>query len=165
MKKTILLVEDDEDQAVLAARALRKHGISEEADGVVVARTGEEALDYLFDNDDVGRAGWGTPAFVLLDKNLPGTGGLVVLTRMRADERTRLVPVVLFSSSNEAFEDIGHVCVGNLDYLPSGFQGQDGGQKRLRLTHGVEQRYTGPAPSEFEHEGLSYVLVVDQRSP
>jgi two-component system response regulator len=104
--KTILLVEDDEDQAMLAVRALRKHGISEGTDGVVVARTGEEALDHLLGTAarDAGRAGRGTPAFVLLDKNLPGTDGLGVLRRMRADGRTRLVPVVLFSSSGEPEE-------------------------------------------------------------
>lgn len=93
-KKAILLVEDVEDQAMLAVRALRKHGIVEEVDGVVVARSGEEALDHLL-GTDAGRAGRGTPAFVLLDKNLPGTDGLGVLRRMRSDGRTRLVPVVL----------------------------------------------------------------------
>lgn len=96
-KKAILLVEDVEDQAMLAVRALRKHGIVEEVDGVVVARSGEEALDHLLGTDagGAGRAGRGTPAFVLLDKNLPGTDGLGVLRRMRSDGRTRLVPVVL----------------------------------------------------------------------
>lgn len=73
-KKTILLVEDDEDQAMLAVRALRKHGIVEGVDGVVVARSGEEALGRLLGTgaDGTGRAPLGTPTFVLLNKNLPG---------------------------------------------------------------------------------------------
>lgn len=104
--KTILLVEDDGDQAVLAVRALRKHGVVEGADGVVVARSGEEALEHLFGTGarDAGRPARGTPAVVLLDRNLPGTDGLGVLRRVRSDARTRLVPVVLFSSSGEPEE-------------------------------------------------------------
>ena len=100
--KTILLVEDDEDQVRLAMRALRKHGIVDELDEVVVAGDGSEALDYLFAMGSyAGRDAWVLPEFVLLDMQLPKVDGLQVLERLREDERTQLLPVILFSSSNE----------------------------------------------------------------
>jgi two-component system response regulator len=100
--KTILLVEDDEDQVLLALRALRKHGITDEVDEVVVAGDGEEALDYLFGRGAyLGRNIETAPEFVLLDVHLPKTDGLRVLERLRKDERTELLPVILFSSSSE----------------------------------------------------------------
>lgn len=98
MSKTILLVEDDEDQVRLAMRALRRHGVADEVDEVVVAGDGEEALDYLFGTGPRDRI---VPEFVLLDVNLPKIDGLRVLERLRADERTELLPVILFSSSNK----------------------------------------------------------------
>ena len=101
-EKTILLVEDDEDQVILAMRALRKHGIAAEVDDVVVSGTGEEALDYMFGTGAYdGRNATATPEFVLLDVNLPKLNGHQVLKRLREDDRTHLVPVILFSSSSE----------------------------------------------------------------
>jgi len=101
-EKIILLVEDDRDQVTLAMRALRKHGIVEEVDEVVVARDGAEALDYLFgEGAHAGRDTTTMPEFVLLDVHLPKIDGLQVLERLRDDERTELVPVILFSSSRE----------------------------------------------------------------
>ncbi|MBA2534746.1 MAG: response regulator [Rubrobacter sp.] len=101
-RKTILLVEDDQDQVVLAMRALRKHGIVAEVDEVVVAETGEEAVDYLFgEGSHDGRDTDVRPEFVLLDVHLPKMNGLEVLERLRDDGRTHLLPVILFSSSNE----------------------------------------------------------------
>lgn len=87
-RKTIMLVEDDQDQVVLAMRALRKHGIVEEVDEVVVMRDGEEALGYLFAEDS--QAGWDRTVileFILLDVKLPKVDGLQVLERLRDDER------------------------------------------------------------------------------
>ncbi len=79
-EKTILLVEDDEDQVLLAMRALRKHGIAAEVDDVVVSGTGEEALDYMFGTGAYeGRDATSTPEFVLLDVNLPKLDGHQVL--------------------------------------------------------------------------------------
>ncbi len=98
-EKTILLVEDDRDQVDLAMRALRKHGIVEEVDEIVVAGDGEEALDYLLGEGD--REPPTMPEFVLLDVHLPKVDGLQVLERLREHERTELLPVVLFSSSQE----------------------------------------------------------------
>ncbi len=97
--KAILLVEDNPDDELLALRALRKNGI---AGDVVVVRDGIEALDYLFaTGDHAGRDASVVPRVILLDLKLPKIGGLEVLRRLRSDERTRLVPVVILSSSGE----------------------------------------------------------------
>lgn len=102
MDKTILMVEDEEDQVDLALRAFEKHGITEKLDDIVVARNGREALDYMMgEGSYAGRDVNDLPEFVLLDMNLPGMDGLEILKRLRADERTSLVPVIIFSSSGE----------------------------------------------------------------
>ena len=124
-KKTILLVEDDEDQVVLAMRALRKHGIVDEVDEVVVAGDGEEALDYLFARGSyAGRDPALVPEFVLLDLKLPKVDGLEVLERMRDDERTRLVPVIVVSSSREHSDVIAGYELGANSYVtkPANFE-------------------------------------------
>jgi len=97
--KVILLVEDNPDDAALALRALKKNNIKNE---VIVARDGAEALDYLFGAGQyVGRDPADSPSVVLLDLKLPKVDGLEVLRRIRADERTRLLPVVILTSSKE----------------------------------------------------------------
>lgn len=116
--RSILLVEDDEDQVILALRALRKHGIVDGVDEVVVIGDGEEALDYLLGTRSRGGPEAGSlPKFVLLDVNLPGTSGLRVLERLRSDERTRLLPVVLFSSSGEREDVIEGYRMGANNYV------------------------------------------------
>ncbi|MBX3263670.1 MAG: response regulator [Labilithrix sp.] len=97
--KQILLVEDNESDEKLTVRALRKSQIANE---VIVARDGEEALDYLFGTGAyAGRDTTITPTVTLLDLNLPKIGGLEVLRRIRGDERTRRLPVVVLTSSRE----------------------------------------------------------------
>jgi two-component system response regulator len=97
--KIILLVEDNPDDELLALRALRKNGVHIE---VVVARDGVEALDYLFATGaHAGRDPSVMPQLILLDLQLPKIDGLEVLRRLRADERTRLLPVVILTSSRE----------------------------------------------------------------
>ena len=99
MEKTILLVEDNANDEELTLRALRKSNIANE---VFVARDGQEALDYLFGTGS--RAGHGPatmPAVVLLDLKLPKLNGIDVLHRIRADPRTKLIPVVVLTSSSE----------------------------------------------------------------
>jgi two-component system response regulator len=97
--KIILLVEDNPDDEALTLRALRKGNIRNE---VVVARDGAEALDYLFGTGaHAGRDLSLLPQVVLLDLKLPKVDGLEVLRRLRADDRTRLLPVVILTSSKE----------------------------------------------------------------
>jgi CheY-like chemotaxis protein len=97
--KIILLVEDNADDEKLTLRALKKNNISNE---VVVARNGVEALDYLFGTGTyAGRNLNIAPQVVLLDLKLPKLDGLEVLRRLRADERTKLLPIVILTSSDE----------------------------------------------------------------
>ncbi|MEO8144103.1 MAG: response regulator [Betaproteobacteria bacterium] len=97
--KTILLVEDNSDDEKLTLRAFKKKNIM---NPVVVARDGVAALDYLFGTGAyAGRNVADLPALVLLDLKLPKLGGLEVLKLVRADSRTRYVPVVVLTSSKE----------------------------------------------------------------
>jgi len=98
-ERTILLVEDNPNDEALTLRALRKNTIH---DRVVVARDGAEALDYLFATGAYqGRSPTDVPRVVLLDLKLPKVDGLEVLRRLRANARTKLLPVVILTSSNE----------------------------------------------------------------
>src|SRR5256886_5937424 len=93
----ILLVEDNPDDVALTMRALKSHNMTND---VVVAQDGVQALDYLFGAE--GSAGpEELPAVVLLDLKLPKGNGLEGLQRIRADERTRLLPVAILASSHE----------------------------------------------------------------
>jgi two-component system, response regulator len=95
----ILLVEDNLDDEQLTLRALKKNNI---VNDVVVARDGAEALDYLFGTGAyAGRDLTVMPQVVLLDLNLPRIGGLDVLRRIRGDERTKFLAVVILTSSKE----------------------------------------------------------------
>jgi two-component system response regulator len=98
-RKTILLVEDNPDDVDLTLRAFNRHNV---ANDVVVACDGEEALDYLFASGvHADRDPAALPTVVLLDLKLPKVTGLDVLKRMRTDDRTRRVPVVILTSSDE----------------------------------------------------------------
>jgi CheY-like chemotaxis protein len=97
--KVILLVEDNEDDTTLTLRALKQHNIYNE---VVIARDGAEALNWLFGTGaHADRDAREVPTVVLLDLNLPKVDGFEVLKRIRADERTKLLPVVILTSSKE----------------------------------------------------------------
>jgi two-component system response regulator len=97
--RSILLVEDNPDDVALTLRALKKNNI---ANQVVVASDGAEALDYLFGTGKhSGRDLGEMPAVVLLDLKLPKVDGLEVLRRLRTDERTKLLRVVILTSSKE----------------------------------------------------------------
>ena len=113
--KPILLVEDNADDEKLTLRALKKNNISNE---VVVARNGIEALDYLFGTGAyAGRNLSVMPQVVLLDLKLPKLGGLEVLRRVRADDRTRLLPVVILTSSNEEADRVSGYGLGANSYV------------------------------------------------
>jgi two-component system response regulator len=98
-QRAILLVEDNADDEALTLRAFAKNKIT---NPVFVARDGQEALDYVFATGaHAGRDPAESPAVVLLDLKLPKLYGLAVLRRIRADERTRVLPVVILTSSKE----------------------------------------------------------------
>jgi two-component system response regulator len=97
-EKVILLVEDNPDDEALALRALRRHQVCNRVD---IARDGAEALAYLLGRDEAGHPLRPLPQVVLLDLKLPKVSGLEVLARLRGEERTRLLPVVVLTSSNE----------------------------------------------------------------
>ncbi len=113
--ETILLVEDNPDDVELTMRAFRKNNI---ANKVVVARDGVEALDYLFCRGAFAdRAARDAPRLILLDLKLPKLDGLQVLERLRADEHTRLTPVVILTSSKEEQDLVSGYKTGANSYV------------------------------------------------
>ena len=113
--KDILLVEDDPDDEVLTLRAFAQNNIR---NTVVVARDGNEALEYLFGTGKYqGRDKTVTPQVILLDLKLPKIDGLEVLRRLRADECTRLVPVVILTSSKEHCDLVRAYSLGANSYV------------------------------------------------
>src|SRR3984957_10888810 len=111
----ILLVEDNPDDEALTVRALKKNNIKNE---VFVAHDGEEALEYLFTK---GRHSGGdpnsVPQLVLLDLKLPKVDGLDVLRQLRANDRTKLLPVVILTSSNEEQDRLTGYDLGANSYV------------------------------------------------
>jgi len=110
----ILLVEDNPDDEALTLRAVRKHM----PHGIVVARDGAEALDFLFGTGNFsGRDLSVSPLLVLLDLKLPKVNGLEVLRRIRGDARTRVIPVVVFTSSTEEQDILDCYSLGANSYI------------------------------------------------
>lgn len=113
--KIILLVEDNPDDVALTLRALKRNNIANKVD---VVTDGAEALDYLFGTGKYdGRDTTVAPAVVLLDLGLPKVGGLEVLRRIRADERSSLLPVVILTSSTEEQDRISGYKLGANSYI------------------------------------------------
>jgi two-component system response regulator len=108
-KSHILLVEDNPDDVELTLRAFRKNNIANE---IVVARDGAEALDQLH-----GSGAATLPAVILLDLKLPKVDGLEVLRRIRGDERTALLPVVILTSSREERDLVSGYSLGANSYV------------------------------------------------
>jgi len=103
-KKVILLVEDNPDDELLTIRAFEKNNLMNE---VVIARDGAEALDYLFGSGAYSdRDTRVMPQCVLLNLNIPKIDGFEVLERLRSDERTKMLPVVIFTASKEEEQDL-----------------------------------------------------------
>jgi two-component system response regulator len=115
MSKTILLVEDNPDDAKLTLRAFKRNNM---LNPIVVARDGVEALDFLFARGAYAeRAGKPTPTLVILDLKLPKLDGLEVLKAIRGDERTKLIPVVILTSSKEQQDLIQGYALGANSYV------------------------------------------------
>src|SRR5665647_589938 len=113
-QNVILLVEDNPDDEELTRLAFEQSGIANKLD---IVRDGAEALDYLFATGAwAGRTG-GNPNLVLLDLKLPKIGGLDVLRRLRADPSTRLIPVVILTSSVEEQDVISGYNLGCNSYI------------------------------------------------
>ncbi|MCH8989020.1 MAG: response regulator [Chloroflexi bacterium] len=111
----ILLVEDNPDDVDLTIRALKRNNIMNE---VVIAHDGVEALDYLFaTGTHTGRDTSVMPQMVLLDLKLPKIDGLEVLRRVRSDERTKLLPVVILTSSKEQQDLVESYSLGANSYV------------------------------------------------
>ena len=142
-EKFILLVEDNPDDEALTLRALKKNNITNE---VVVAHDGIEALDYLFGSGGYADRETNTmPVVVLLDLKLPKIDGLEVLRRIRSDERTKLLPVVILTSSDEENDLIQSYKNGANSYV----------RKPVEFTEFVEA---------IRHLGL-YWLIINQTPP
>ena len=113
-EKIILLVEDNPDDELLTLRALRRNNI---ANRVVVVRDGAEALDYLFARGAYADEKTALPTVVLLDLKLPKVGGLEVLRQIRSTPRTRMLPVVILTSSKEEADMIKGYELGCNSYI------------------------------------------------
>ncbi len=115
-KEIILLVEDNPDDVLLTKRAFKKSNILNE---LVVASDGVEALDYLFGTGAYeGRDLSIMPVLILLDLRLPKLDGIDVLRRVRDDERTKLIPVVILTTSKEQKDLIESYSLGANSYIP-----------------------------------------------
>ena len=147
--RAILLIEDNPDDEALTLRAFRMNNIRNE---VVVASDGARALDYLFGTGEfAGRDVGDLPQVVLLDINLPKLHGLEVLRRIRADERTRTLPVVILTSSKEEQDLIESYRCGANSYVrkPVDFEEFVRAARQLGLywllLNEVPSRAAGPA--------------------
>lgn len=132
-KAVLLLVEDNPDDEALAVRALKKNHVLNE---VIVVRDGAEALDYLYGTGKYeGRDVAKQPEVVLLDLKLPKVDGLEVLKRIRSDERTKYLPVVVLTSSSEEKDLVESYKLGANSYIrkPVDFQQFSEAIQQLRL--------------------------------
>lgn len=110
----ILLVEDNENDLELTIDALKEHNLANELD---VARDGAEALDYLFCNGNWKTRKSGNPAVILLDLKLPKVSGLEVLKKIRETDETKMIPVVILTSSSEEQDIIEGYRLGTNAYV------------------------------------------------
>jgi two-component system response regulator len=113
--RVILLVEDNPDDEMLTLRAFKQNNIANE---VIVARDGAEALEYLFGTGQYEKRDLSImPAVILLDLKLPKVDGLEVLRRLRADDRTKRLPVVILTSSKEERDIVSSYDLGANSYI------------------------------------------------
>lgn len=115
MPPRILLVEDNADDEFLTQRELRKQNVANE---IIVVRDGAEAIEYIFgEGAYAGRTVTDTPALTLLDLKLPKISGLEVLQKIRADERTKLMPVTILTSSDDEKDMVESYNLGANSYV------------------------------------------------
>ena len=114
MTTRMLLVEDNEDDIELTIRALKKNNLDNE---LVIVRDGLEALDYLFRTGKYAERGDDLPEVVLLDLKLPGLNGLEILKRIRLNDKTRGLPVVILTSSAEDRDIVDSYKLGANSYV------------------------------------------------
>jgi CheY-like chemotaxis protein len=112
--RRILLAEDNPDDVALTQRALKRAKIANE---LAVVSNGQEALDYLFGEGDYADPKPPSPCLILLDLNMPKIGGLQVLERIRSDERTRLIPTVILTTSKEERDLVSGYSLGANSYI------------------------------------------------
>ena len=110
----ILIVEDDPNDVELTLTALADYNLANE---VVVARDGQQALDYLYCRGEFSTRSTGNPAVMLLDLKLPKIGGLEVLQQIKSDERLKMMPVVVLTSSNEEKDMVRSYSLGVNAYV------------------------------------------------
>jgi CheY-like chemotaxis protein len=110
----ILLVEDDPKDVELTITTLEEYNLANE---VVVTGDGEEALDYLFRRGNFATRSNGNPAVLLLDLKLPKVDGLEVLQQIKSDEKLRLIPVVVLTSSHEERDMVASYSLGVNAYV------------------------------------------------
>jgi two-component system response regulator len=110
----ILLVEDSVNDAELARRALKRHNV---ANDIAWVRDGVEALEYLFCEGSYAGRDSGPPKLVLLDMKMPRMDGLQVLARLKGDEKTRSIPVVMLTSSREERDLVESYALGVNSYI------------------------------------------------
>ncbi|MEI7638970.1 MAG: response regulator [Syntrophus sp. (in: bacteria)] len=114
-EKIILLVEDNTDDVELTLRAFKKNNI---LNRVIIAKDGAEALDFLFGTGTYAGREWkDLPVVILLDLKLPKIDGLEVLKRIRQDNRTKLIPVVILTSSTEPKDVVNGYSMGANGYV------------------------------------------------
>ena len=113
--KKILLIEDNPDDIELTLRAFKKNNIMNE---IIVKSDGQEALDFFFgENGIVEKKNEGLPILILLDLKLPKIDGVEVLKKLRTDERTKLIPVVVLTSSKESADLLSCYRLGCNSYI------------------------------------------------
>ncbi len=114
MRETILVVDDNLEDIVLTERALRKNLIFNE---IVKINSGEEALDYLFGTGKYAQEPHSLPVLLLLDLNMPGTGGFSVLKQVRENPKTRSMPVIILAGSKESQDIVKSFITGGNAYI------------------------------------------------
>jgi len=115
LEKKIFLIEDSPDDELLTLRALKRNNIKNE---VIVARDGQEALDWLFcEGSHANRDPRITAAVILLDLKLPKIDGIAVLRRIRSDSKTKMIPVVILTSSRQEEDILESYQIGANSYV------------------------------------------------